>query len=88
MRDSEIFKHWNTIMAKLDRTREFGTITGDTEGRFFEQDHLYFTSDGSEWVNPDEPQPEHDPATTPKAKPGKAAKVEAKTDDQLAEQLK
>lgn len=61
----------------LDRTRPYGSITGDLLGRAFEQDHQYFNADGSLWVAPPEPpeilptEPEPEPAK-PAARKGKA----------------
>ena len=43
-------------MAKLDRTKPFGKIVGDeANGRCFEQNGHYFTSQGEEWVPPPPP---------------------------------
>lgn len=53
---------------KLDRSRDYGTIQGDDQGRMFEQDGAYFTGDGSEWSAPSEPK---------KAGKGKAAAAPA-----------
>lgn len=40
-------------MAKtLDRTRDFGIIQGDDQGRMFEQDGTFFAGDGAEWTEP------------------------------------
>lgn len=38
-------------MKVLDRTRPFGTISGDSEGRFYEQDNAYFGADGQPWLD-------------------------------------
>lgn len=73
-------------MKKLDRKQDFGTITGDDQGRVYEQNYTFFTADGSEWVDPSD---NTKAATKADSKPAKAAaKTEAKADDQLAEQLK
>lgn len=37
---------------KLDKSKPFGTITGDTEGRVFEQDGRFFYADGKPWRDP------------------------------------
>lgn len=58
-------------MADLDKSRVFGTIFNDDEGRFFEQDGRFFDAQGKEWA--------------PKAKRGRPAKVEEP--DELAKQL-
>lgn len=52
------------MARKLDRSRDFGIIQGDSEGRMFEQDGVYFLGDGSEWSAP---------AESKKAGKGKAA---------------
>lgn len=39
-------------MAQLDRSRPFGTIFNDDEGRFFEQDGKFFGVRGEPWVPP------------------------------------
>lgn len=40
------------MAKKLDRSRDFGTIQGDDQGRMFEQDGAFFTGDGSAWAEP------------------------------------
>ncbi len=66
---------------KLDKTQPFATIYGDTEGRVYEQDSLYFRGDGTLWVDPAAPKgkPNVTPAPTPAPTP--------KPDDQLSQQL-
>jgi hypothetical protein len=67
------------MAAVLDRTRPFGTVSGDLLGRAFEQDSLHFNADGSLWVEPavtEAPQataPDEDtPALKPVARKGKS----------------
>lgn len=69
--------------AKLDRSKPFGTISGDVKGRHFEQDGKFFAADGTQWTDPEAAQtvksetaPATKPATAPVAK-GKA-KAEVK----------
>lgn len=73
-------------MAKLDRKREFGTITGDDQGRLYEQDHLFFAADGSEWEDPAKADAKAELGDKPASK-ARAAKADAKADDQLSAQL-
>lgn len=61
----------------LDRKRPFGTISGDSQGRCFEQDNKFFMADGSVWVEPDEAPPEAPPDEAPTAKPALAKKGKA-----------
>lgn len=62
----------------LDKSKPYGTIYGDQEGRAFEQDGKYFESSGKPWA-PEKPA-EKAPAK-PAAKP-----VDAVVEDQLAKQ--
>ena len=39
-------------MKTLDRTRDYGSIGGDSQGRVFEQDETFFCADGTEWGIP------------------------------------
>ena len=39
-------------MKKLDKSKPYGTISGDTEGRIYEQDNTFFHGDGTEWTPP------------------------------------
>lgn len=39
-------------MKTLDRTKSFGTIAGDQQGRVFEQNSTFFCADGTEWGVP------------------------------------
>lgn len=59
----------------LNRSRPFGSITGDPLGRMYEQDNLFFMGDGSVYVEAVEPEilPHETPAPKPAAKKGKAA---------------
>lgn len=43
-------------MKTLDKKRDFGTITGDDQGRMYEQDSCFFTADGSEWQDSAQPR--------------------------------
>lgn len=58
------------MAATLDRSRPFGSIANDPEGRFFEQDGAYFGADGSAWV-------EQGAAPARKAKAAPATQLEA-----------
>ena len=66
-------------MAKLDRSRGYGEITGDYTGKKYDQDGAIFNSEGDEWVDP-KAAPVVEAAPEPKGK--KADKVV----DQLAAQ--
>lgn len=71
----------------LDRSKSYGTIMGDTEGRAFEQDGKFFCANGSAW----QPQPDDDPLPA-KLKTKKPAAVsdmpaDPAVDAQLAAQL-
>lgn len=65
-------------MGKLDLSRPYGLICGDTQGRRYEQDGRYFNPAGEE-IGAD---PEKQRSRTPKAK--EAAPVE---NDQINAQL-
>lgn len=66
-------------MARLDRSKSFGTVTGIASHRY-EQDGRLFDQDGNQvGGEPDVAKPE-----TAKAKPGKVAKAES---DQVDQQL-
>lgn len=71
-------------MKTLDKKRDFGTITGDEQGRMYEQDNCYFTADGSEWQDPAQPRRE-----VKTAKVDKVVKTDppGPGDDQLNAQL-
>lgn len=76
-------------MASLDRSRPFGTVIGDDQGRLYEQDGHFFSADGKLWKPPAEQAAAPAPAAAsapskPRAKPAAAA---AAADDQLAAQL-
>lgn len=66
-------------MNTLDKTKPFGIIMGDTEGRAFEQDHRFFGADEKEIVT-------DAPADKPKAKKV-VTDAPAAVDAQLAAQL-
>jgi hypothetical protein len=38
---------------QLDKSKPYGHIVGDTEGRVFEQGAHFFNGDGKLWVDPD-----------------------------------
>jgi hypothetical protein len=64
--------------ATLDRSRPFGTVSGDHLGRAFEQDSLHFNADGSLWVEPappnlpsEAPPPDEPEPARPAARKGK-----------------
>lgn len=61
------------MARKLDRSRDFGSIQGDSQGRVYEQDGVFFSADGTEW------------ADLKKRGKKEAAPVD---DDQLAAQLR
>lgn len=83
------------MSAKLDKTQPYGHITGDTEGRVYEQDGRYFTVDGKPWRDPKKKESaeeraarEADEKAAAEAAAAAAAAAEKKTDDdQLAAQL-
>lgn len=39
-------------MAKLDKSKDYGTIMGSDKGQCFEQAGVIFDADGVEWVDP------------------------------------
>ena len=80
-------------MAALDRKRPYGSITGDSSGRAYEQDNTFYTASGEPWLEP-EAAPLTDGSEQPVAlakpapKKGKAADpVPVSTDAQLDAQL-
>lgn len=44
-------------MSRLDKSKPYGTIMGDTEGRAFEQDGKFFGPAGSAWQPQDDDEP-------------------------------
>lgn len=79
-------------MGALDRSRTFGTVCGDLEGRVYEQDGCFYRGDGTLWVSAaPEADVEEDAAPTPVPKPasrrGKATHPDVTTDTQLDAQL-
>jgi hypothetical protein len=73
------------MSKKLDKNKPYGLITGDTEGRVYEQDGQYFTGTGEPW-GAQEPKAEAKPAKAPKAAP----RADVNPDDpdgQLAAQM-
>lgn len=68
------------MAKKLDKERDYAVIVGDDQGRLYEQDSLYFGSDGSEWVEPGKRKSGATKPPAPQAEPAVAA-------DQLARQL-
>lgn len=69
---------------KLDYTRPYGTITGDDQGRSFEQDHKFFAADGTEWIDPAQPKAKAQPKPKAETVP---TDVVMQADPQLAAQL-
>lgn len=65
-------------MAKLDRSRGYGEITGDYTGKKYDQDGAIFNSEGDEWV---------DPKAAPPAAPAPAADPKGKKADKVVDQL-
>jgi hypothetical protein len=74
------------MAKKLDRSRDFGTIVGDDQGRRFEQDGVFFLGDGSEWTDPAGVKKDKPAPAKAKAAPV-AAPVSPAVDDQLTAQL-
>jgi hypothetical protein len=80
------------MAGTLDRSRPFGTVTGDAEGRAYEQDHHFYRADGSVWSAPTDLQPgevEFPAKPTPKKKAAAAASepAPAAVDAQLDAQM-
>lgn len=77
-------------MKTLDKTQPYGQIVGDDQGRFFEQDGLYFHGDGSEWIDPAADavvKAKVERAKTAAVKAVKAVPAVKAVDQQLADQL-
>ena len=81
---------------KLDKSKPFGQIFGDLEGRHYDQGGRYFGSDGSLWVDPNAPKKKEtaaEIAAREKAEADEAARLAAEAkkaaggDDQLSQQL-
>lgn len=76
-------------MASLNRQKSYGEITGDTEGRRYEQDGKYFDARGEEIVNKAAPAAPAKPAAPAPVKPvaqAAPAPVKSAVDEQLAKQ--
>lgn len=69
-------------MATLDRSRDFGEIMGDSEGRRYCQDGLYFDANGNQ-IGGEKPAPQ---VARPKRTASKPV-PQTVTDDQLLAQL-
>lgn len=77
------------MATKLNRNFPYGAISGDTQGRCYEQDHQFFRGDGSLWVEPvPEVVADTAPAVPAAAKKGKAAAAAAVDALPLDSQLK
>lgn len=80
---------------KLDKQQPYGHITGDSEGRVYEQDGRFFTADGKLWRDPKKKETAEEKAAREaqeKADAEAAAAAEAEAakqaeQDQLAAQL-
>lgn len=75
-------------MSALDRSRPFGSVNNDREGRFFEQDGVFFGADGALWhpAAPDAAAVAGAPAprlAKGKAAPAEISAVDAQIDAQL-----
>jgi len=70
----------------LDRSQPFGTITGDDEGRAYEQDGVFFLATGELWQPAPDAGADLAPAKPKKAKPEPAAETGA-VDAELAAQM-
>lgn len=75
-------------MKTLDKTKPYGQIQGDDQGRIYEQDHTYFTGDGMEWVDPSGVKVEAKAAKTDKMTVKASVALQPPADDQLSAQLK
>lgn len=82
---------------KLDRSRPFAIISGDTEGRHFEQDNRFFNRTEGLWRDPKakESKDEREAREKAEADAVEAARLQAEADakkaaggdDQLTKQL-
>lgn len=72
------------MAKKLDRSRDFGTIQGDDQGRMFEQDGVFFCGDGSAWA---EPVAAAEPKKTGKGKATAAPAADSVDDGAVAGEL-
>jgi hypothetical protein len=79
------------MAATFDRSRPYGSVFGDLEGRMYEQDGQFFRGDGSLWTPPATADAVDAPAAkaTPKASAKKAAAdpAPATVDAQLDAQM-
>jgi len=73
-------------MKTLDRQKSFGTINGDTEGRFYVQDGVYFDSCDREIKEGGAKAPAETKTVTTITKAPAEAKVDTKVDEQLGKQ--
>lgn len=76
-------------MKTLDRKRSFGDVQGDSEGRRYHQDGIYFDADGNQWRDPNAPAPAADDQLKAKGRKPAATSESAApaADDQLSAQL-
>lgn len=72
-------------MAKLDKTKPYGTVHGDDEGRCFVQNGVYFDYNGDSIASVNEPPRSHH--KKPAATEGKTPAVAIAGDAQIAAQL-
>jgi hypothetical protein len=54
-------------MKTFDKQKPHGTVHGDTEGRVYVQDNVYYDGEGREW-QPPKPEPEDVKPEAPKKK--------------------
>lgn len=80
------------MSTKLDRSKPYGAIHGEAQGRRYEQDGRYFCADGSQWRDPSAKESAAERAAREKAEAeaelaAKAKAAEEGEDDQLSKQL-
>lgn len=70
----------------LDKTKPYGIIGGDNDGRAFEQDGVFYTGSGEVW-QPPAAEGEAPAAPVKTGKPRKAADAPNAVDSELAAQM-
>lgn len=67
---------------KLDKSKPYGTISGDTEGRVFEQDGRFFLADGKPWRDPKKKETAEEKAAREAAEKEEADRLAAEEEAQ------